>query len=74
MEEDDIIAGGSHPPARVPVSTVKYDVRGEWVIPTLIPMVLFTSKSSHIQGAMTCQLSLLTTIPMAGGNDLAPLL
>jgi hypothetical protein len=67
MEEDDIIAGGSHPPAQVPVSTAKYDVRSKWVIPTLIPMVLFTSKQPH-PGGYDLPTELVDDDPNGGGK------
>ncbi len=71
MEEDDIIARTDHPPARVPVATMKDDIWHKKVIPTLISMILPTSKSRHIQGAMAKRLGLSASIPMAGENNLA---
>ncbi len=73
MEEDDIIAQTDHPPVRVPVATTKDYIQCKGVIPRLISMILPTSKSCHIQGAMARRLGLLASIPMVGGNNLAPL-
>jgi hypothetical protein len=73
MKEDDIVARTDHPPARVPVATMKDDIRHKGVMPMLISMILPTSKSRHIQGAMASRLGLSVLIPMAGGNNLAPL-
>jgi hypothetical protein len=65
VEKNDIVAVERDTSTGISITTTDNNLRREWIIPPLIPMICLARESRGIQWAMPSGVGNLTPIPMS---------